>query len=84
MKLKKDKRGWISSILSKLTAKPSKFIAAMLIGNNLALVIYGFVMGDVLINWFQSFLPTDYALLTYLLSDGALLSQTPIIYVAYF
>ncbi len=76
IEIEKRQRGWISSILSKLTAKPSKFIAAMLIGNNLALVIYGFVMGDVLINWFQSFLPTDYALLTYLLSDGALLSQT--------
>jgi Mg2+/Co2+ transporter CorB len=27
---------------TKLTEKPSKFIAAMLIGNNIALVVYGF------------------------------------------
>lgn len=35
-----------SKILSKLTEKPSKFIAAMLVGNNITLVIYGFYMGD--------------------------------------
>jgi Mg2+/Co2+ transporter CorB len=29
-------------MLTKLTEKPSKFIAAMLIGNNIALVVYGF------------------------------------------
>jgi Mg2+/Co2+ transporter CorB len=33
-----------SKILTKLTEKPSKFIAAMLIGNNIALVVYGFFM----------------------------------------
>ena len=48
----------------------------MLIGNNLALVIYGFVMGDILMHWFQSFLPAQNALISYLLVDGALLSQT--------
>jgi CBS domain containing-hemolysin-like protein len=33
---------FLSKILTKLTEKPSKFIAAMLIGNNIALVVYGF------------------------------------------
>lgn len=44
-----------SKILTKLTENPSKFIAAMLIGNNVGLVIYGFYMGDVIMNWFNSF-----------------------------
>jgi CBS domain containing-hemolysin-like protein len=35
---------FLSKILTKLTEKPSKFIAAMLIGNNIALVVYGFFM----------------------------------------
>jgi CBS domain containing-hemolysin-like protein len=44
-----------SKILTKLTQNPSKFIAAMLIGNNVGLVIYGFYMGDLIMNWFSSF-----------------------------
>ncbi len=76
IEIEKRQSGWISSILAKLTSKPSKFIAAMLIGNNLALVVYGFVMGDVLMNWFQSFLPSENRLLTYLLEDAVLVSQT--------
>jgi CBS domain containing-hemolysin-like protein len=48
----------------------------MLIGNNIALVIYGFKMGDVLVDWFQSMLPTDSGFVHYLLTDLSLLSQT--------
>ena len=48
----------------------------MLIGNNIALVIYGFKMGDVLVRWFQSMLPSDSATLTYLFTDLQLLTQT--------
>ncbi len=37
-----------SRILSGLLQKPSRFIAAMLIGNNIALVLYGIFMGKAL------------------------------------
>jgi putative hemolysin len=50
----------------------------MLIGNNIALVIYGFKMGDVLVRWFQSMLPSDNTVLSYLLLDLQLLTQTVI------
>lgn len=46
---------FVSKILSKLTEKPSKFIASMLIGNNVALVVYGFFMGDLIMRWFDTF-----------------------------
>jgi CBS domain containing-hemolysin-like protein len=48
LEIEKKQDGLISKILTKLTEKPSKFIAAMLIGNNIALVVYGFFMGDLL------------------------------------
>ena len=48
LEIEKKQDGFISKILTKLTEKPSKFIAAMLIGNNITLVIYGFFMGDLL------------------------------------
>lgn len=35
--------------LSKLTDNPSKFIATMLVGNNIALVVYGIFMGQFVI-----------------------------------
>jgi len=55
LEIEKKQDGILSKILTKLTEKPSKFIAAMLIGNNIALVIYGFFMGDLLMAWVDSF-----------------------------
>lgn len=76
IEIEKKQDGILAKILSRLTAKPSKFITTMLIGNNIALVIYGFFMGDLLVDWFQSLLPTSYSFLDYMLIDLSLLSQT--------
>ena len=76
IEIEKKQDGIIAKALSKLTAKPSKFITTMLIGNNIALVIYGFFMGDLLMDWFQSLIPTSYVFLDYLLTDLSLLTQT--------
>ncbi|MFV8343448.1 hemolysin family protein [Flavobacterium sp. XS2P39] len=51
LEIEKKQDNFISRILTKLTEKPSKFIAAMLIGNNIALVIYGFFIGELLMHW---------------------------------
>ncbi|PKH67067.1 hemolysin [Flavobacterium sp. ALD4] len=50
LEIEKKQDNFLSKILTKLTEKPSKFIAAMLIGNNIALVVYGFFMGALLMN----------------------------------
>jgi putative hemolysin len=76
IEIEKKQEGLLAIILSKLTAKPSKYIATMLIGNNIALVIYGFFMGDLLVEWFQSMLPLQSGFLNYALTDLSLLSQT--------
>lgn len=52
LEIEKKQDNFISKILIKLTEKPSKFIASMLVGNNIAMVIYGFFMGDLLMGWF--------------------------------
>jgi CBS domain containing-hemolysin-like protein len=54
LEIEKKQDNFISRILSKLTEKPSKFIAAMLIGSNIALVIYGFLMGDLVMLWIEN------------------------------
>jgi CBS domain containing-hemolysin-like protein len=76
IELEKKQDGLLAKILAKLTVKPSKFIATMLIGNNIALVIYGFFMGDLLMNWFESILPTSYQIINIALTDFNLLTQT--------
>ncbi|MGL2962284.1 hemolysin family protein [Flavobacterium sp. RSB2_4_14] len=54
LEIEKKQDDFISKILTKLTEKPSKFIATMLVGNNIAMVVYGFFMGDLLMNWFKN------------------------------
>ncbi len=55
IELEKKKDGFIANILRKLTNKSSKFITTMLVGNNIALVVYSIYMGDFLLG----FLPVD-------------------------
>lgn len=51
LEIEKKQDNFLSKILTKVTEKPSRFIATMLIGNNVALVIYGFFMGELLMRW---------------------------------
>lgn len=77
LELEKKQEGVFASVLRRLTAKPSKFITTMLIGNNIALVIYGLFMGDILMNWFEGLaLNSSSDLVVSLLTDFSLLSQT--------
>ncbi|MFS4468575.1 hemolysin family protein [Maribacter sp. 2210JD10-5] len=75
IEIEKKQEGLLAKILTRLTKKPSKFIATMLIGNNIALVIYGLFMGELLMNWFTGFSPNN-IFLKLLLTDFSLLSQT--------
>ena len=52
LEIEKKQDDFISKILTKITQKPSKFIATMLVGNNISMVVYGFFMGDLLMRWF--------------------------------
>ena len=57
--IEKQQDGFLSKILQKITKRPSKFIATMLIGNNIALVIYGFFMGDLLMGYIATYLTIE-------------------------
>ncbi|MGB6152600.1 MAG: hemolysin family protein [Pricia sp.] len=76
IEIEKKQEGFLAKVLTRLTKKPSKFIATMLIGNNIALVIYGFFMGDLLMAWFQGMLPVENHFIRLLLTDFSLLVQT--------
>lgn len=46
--VEKNKGGYSAKFFSKLIKTPAKFITAMLLGNNISLVIYGLAMADIL------------------------------------
>lgn len=41
----------LSRVLTRLTENPVQFITAMLIGNSIVLVIYGYYMGNAVLRW---------------------------------
>lgn len=77
IEIEKKQSGLLAKILTKLTTKPSKFIATMLIGNNIALVLYGFYMGELLMYWFSQ-LTINNNFFNYFITDLSLLTQTVI------
>lgn len=76
IEIEKKKGGFLGKILSKITEKPSRFIATMLVGNNIVVVIYGIFMGELLLELLSGLLPTQNAFIEYLLTDLELLTHT--------
>ncbi|MDT0689390.1 hemolysin family protein [Salegentibacter sp. F188] len=78
IEIEKRQDDFLAKVLKRLTKKPSKFIATMLVGNNIALVVYGFFMGDLLMEWLVGMRPVENDLLRYLIVDFSLFTQTVI------
>ena len=55
LEIEKKQQTLVAYIFSIFTNNPSKFITSMLLGNNIALVIYGFYMGDVIMDYLKNF-----------------------------
>ncbi|MEK9781662.1 MAG: hemolysin family protein [Flavobacteriales bacterium] len=79
LEIEKQQKGLRALGLKLLTKNPSRFIATMLVGNNIALVVYGIFMGDRILQLLvqQSYLTgsTEFLLLFYqtLISTGIIL-----------
>lgn len=79
IEIEKQQKGITAFLLKWFTKDPSRFIASMLVGNNIALVIYGIFMGDRILQLLtaQSYLTgsTELTLLLYqtLISTGIIL-----------
>lgn len=76
IEIEKKQNGVLAKVLTRLTKRPSKFIATMLIGNNIALVVYGLYMGDLLMAWFTGMYPSENSFVNLLLTDFSLITQT--------
>jgi len=63
IELQKKKEGFTSKIVGKLTAKSSKFITTMLVGNNISLVIYSFFMAEIITDHILGFHLNDFSTL---------------------
>lgn len=75
IEIEKKQNDLLAKVLSRLTKKPSKFIATMLVGNNLALVIYGYFMGAILQNWIEG-IDLSYEWLNTFIQEFSVLTQT--------
>src|SRR5690554_5676877 len=78
IEIEKKRGGLMGKVLARLTRKPSKFIAAMLIGSNIALVIYSLVLGDVLTGIFANWKTLPYGVVQLIFTDLGLLAQISI------
>ena len=52
LELEKQHNNFTAILLQRITKNPSRFIATMLVGNNIALVVYGIFMGDRILSLF--------------------------------
>jgi CBS domain containing-hemolysin-like protein len=63
IELEKKRGNFLSKILHNLTENPSKFITTMLVGNNIALVVYGYFMGEILMGFLAPYVSNEFAIL---------------------
>jgi putative hemolysin len=54
LEIEKKQDSFLSNILNKLTEKPTQFMASMLIGKTITLVVYSFFMGELVLNYFKT------------------------------
>jgi len=82
--IQKNQGGLMAMALSKLTDNPSKFIATMLVGNSMALVVYGIFMGQFIIGILHPDLATNDPLPLSVVFEQTLISTAVILITAEF
>ncbi len=78
IEIEKKQDNFMARVLTLLTKRPSKFIATMLIGNNIALVVYGLFMGDLLMELFSGWQTSSIGFVRLVFTDFSLITQTVI------
>lgn len=75
LKIELDKKQglWSAKVVSYWMGKPKHFLSAMLIGNNIGLVIFGIKLGDQIVLLLETYFPFLSAAIG---SGGAVLTQT--------
>lgn len=68
LEIEAKKGTWLSGIMLYLADRPRKFIATMLVGNNISLVVYGIYMGRIILQFFPPISPTIGIILQTLIS----------------
>lgn len=63
LEIEKKNDSLFGRVLTRLTENPSKFITTMLVGNNIALVVYGYFMGELLTPLIAPNLPNEFLIL---------------------
>ncbi len=80
----KNKGSFSAGIIAKFITIPSKFIGAMLLGNNIALVIYGMAMARILDPYITGLIPDVYHSTTLILILQTLIATLLVLFTAEF
>jgi CBS domain containing-hemolysin-like protein len=80
----KNKGSFSAGIIAKFITIPSKFIGAMLLGNNIALVIYGMAMARILDPYITGLIPDAYHSTTLILILQTLIATLLVLFTAEF
>jgi CBS domain containing-hemolysin-like protein len=84
LELDKKKGAYTARVISRFANMPTRFIGALLMGNNIALVLYGMGMTRVLDPWLLSFFPEAIANKSFILLAETILSTLLILFLAEF
>ncbi len=77
LSVEKKQTSFLSKILTKLTEKPARFITSMLVGNSIAMVVYGYYMGFTVMRWIGTpGMPVFYAVLLQILISAFIMLLT--------
>lgn len=66
----------LSRILTRLTQKPEQFITSMLIGNSIALVVYGYHMGNAVMGWLGTSMPEYFSVILQIVISSLIILLT--------
>lgn len=84
LELDKKKGAYTARVISHFADMPTRFIGALLMGNNIALVLYGMGMTRVLDPWLLSFLPETLSNKSFILLSETIISTLIILFIAEF
>ena len=84
LELDKSKGHYNAQIIASFATQPSKFIGALLLGNNIALVLYGIAMAKILTPWLQSVFVSPFNTEFFILLSQTIIATLLILFTAEF
>lgn len=84
LEIQKTQKKTYGALLKSITHSPSRFIVSMLVGNNIALVVYGIFAGELIVQYLFPVYASNVAMPLYIIFYQTLISTAVILITAEF